>query len=63
MRKAGFATPDEMLRVALDTLEQQQQVARLAPSELELVYSGLRGKLAEGLAAAEAGRFDVHLRR
>ena len=55
-REGGFQTADDLLRVALETLDRQQQIAKLEPSELELVYSGIRAKLAEGMAAAAAGR-------
>ena len=56
MSRGGYSTADDLVRAALETLEQQQGIAKLNPAELETLYPDVRTKLAEGLAAAAAGR-------
>jgi Arc/MetJ-type ribon-helix-helix transcriptional regulator len=52
-----YQTPEEVVAAAITQLDQQESVGKLAASELELLYPGIKEKLAEGLAAARASRF------
>ena len=58
MQRRGFASPDDMIRIALSSLEQQDLLSRLSADELRAVYPQLDEKIAEGLADAAAGRLS-----
>lgn len=51
-----YAAPADVIRAALTALMQQDNLASLPVEELDAIYPGFRQKIAEGLAAADAGR-------
>lgn len=56
MKDAGFVSADEFVRAAIFSLDQQDWLRRASTVELEAMYPGIREKIAEGIADAEAGR-------
>lgn len=52
-----YQTPEEVVAAAMTQLDQQESVGELGAPDLELLYPGIKEKLAEGLAAARAFRF------
>jgi antitoxin ParD1/3/4 len=55
IRSGEYASREEVLRAALATLMDQDQLARLSMDELETVFPDFRKKIQEGLAQADAG--------
>jgi len=55
MRRGRFLSPDDVVRAALASLDQEDPLAPLADADLEQLYPGFRQKMAQGLAEADAG--------
>lgn len=55
VNSGSYRRAEEVVAAAVTSLEQQERVLRLRPSELEAIYPRVREKLAEGLAAADRG--------
>jgi putative addiction module CopG family antidote len=53
-----YSRAEDVVAAAVVTLSQQERAMQLSASELEAVYPNLRKKLAEGLAAADAGQLS-----
>ncbi|HZL33682.1 MAG TPA: hypothetical protein VFC78_00145 [Tepidisphaeraceae bacterium] len=56
MKDGGYSTPDEVVRVALTTLGQQDPLSQLGDADVESLHPGFREKIAQGLAEANAGK-------
>jgi len=57
VKSGRYSSAEDVVTAAVSNLEQQERVADLSAEELVLLYPDVRQKLAEGLAAARAGRF------
>jgi Arc/MetJ-type ribon-helix-helix transcriptional regulator len=55
LSRGEFATVDDLLHAALSLLEQREFVS-MATDEVLAAYPGIREKIEEGFADAEAGR-------
>lgn len=53
-----YGRAEDVVAAAVVSLGQQERAMQLSASELEAVYPNLREKLAEGLAAADAGKLS-----
>jgi Arc/MetJ-type ribon-helix-helix transcriptional regulator len=58
VRSGQYARPEDVVAAAILSLEQQERASTLTRPELEALYPGLTTKLAEGLAAADAGQLS-----
>lgn len=58
IRSGQYARAEEVIAAAVLSLEQQERASTLSRAEMESLYPGLAGKLAEGLAAADAGKLS-----
>lgn len=56
VQSGKYESPEDVVTAAVTTLDQQERVTHLAVSELEVAFPGIREKIAQGLAEAEAGQ-------
>ena len=56
VKSGQYAGPQEVVRAALATFMRQDGAASIPFADLELLYPGLRQKIAAGLADVDAGR-------
>ena len=57
VKSGRYGAPEDVVRAALVTFMQQESLEGLTADELEVIYPGLRQKIAEGLADLREGRF------
>jgi Arc/MetJ-type ribon-helix-helix transcriptional regulator len=55
MKRCGFASPQEVIRYALDTLDEHERADPHAAKDLEALYPGYREMIDRGIAEADAG--------
>jgi antitoxin ParD1/3/4 len=58
VRSGQYARAEDVIAAAILSLEQQERASTLSRAELESLYPGLTKKLADGLAAADAGKLS-----
>ena len=56
VRSGRYSSAEEVVSAALAKLEQGERDARASWEELDVLYPGFSGKVAEGLSDADAGR-------
>ena len=58
VRTGQYAAPEDVVRAGLAALRQQEALAQLDSSEIEVLYPGFRQQIEEGLKAARAGKLS-----
>jgi putative addiction module CopG family antidote len=58
VRSGRYATPQDVVRAGLASLEQQESIAAMSTEEFEAIFPGFRRKIAEGVADEQAGRMS-----
>lgn len=58
IRSGQFQNAEDVVTAALASLGQQEEIAALSVRELEVLYPGIRQKIADGLAEAKAGKLS-----
>lgn len=58
VRSGQYGRAEDVLAAAMTSLEQRERADGLGRAELEALYPGLKQKLAEGIAAADAGNLS-----
>ena len=58
VKSGTYRRAEDVVAAAVVSLGQQERAMQLNAAEFEAVYSNLREKLAEGLAAADAGKLS-----
>jgi Arc/MetJ-type ribon-helix-helix transcriptional regulator len=58
VKSGSYRRAEDVVAAAVVSLGQQERAMQLTAAELEAVYPSLREKLAEGLAAADAGKLS-----
>lgn len=56
MKATGLLTPDDVVRAALEALDQQDALSRIDDAAMEALNPGFREKIAQGLAEANVGK-------
>jgi putative addiction module CopG family antidote len=58
VKSGRYASPQDVLRAGLATLEKHESIETMSSSELEAIYPGWRDRVAEGVADERAGRIS-----
>jgi Arc/MetJ-type ribon-helix-helix transcriptional regulator len=58
VKSGRYKTPEDVVAAAVAFLDQQEHLDDLPPADMELLYPGIKAKLAEGLADARAGKLS-----
>jgi putative addiction module CopG family antidote len=55
IRSGQYSTQEDVLRAALETFMQHTRLEQLPMDQLEIIFPGIREKIAHGIAQADAG--------